>query len=329
MGTDGIVARPLLGSPRPMRVLAAAAAVFLALSGALAAAERTAGSEDAPCRDEWTSEPAADVSATLTSEGTAVDDALAADEPADETAEKPPGLLKMALDDALHVLSAPIHWSVHEWALAAASIGTIAALGELGDVHLREAVLKNKSGTLDDLTKVVEPFGAEYGWAVVGAYGIVGFVFKDRDAQEIAFDAAMSGLLAGGITDGLKVIVGRARPGEDLGAAHFDPFGGDKSFPSGHATTAFAIGSVIAAHSDQAWVKVSAYSIASLVAFSRVYHDAHWSSDVAAGALIGTVVGETVVRFNRTLRARGVKVAAYAAPIYGDGRRGAMLVLVF
>jgi len=311
-----------------MRAPVVAAVAFLALSAVLTADERAATVEEAPCHEDWTAGPGEALAGGLIVEQAALSDAQEAAE-SDETAEKPPGLLKMALDDAVHVLSAPIHWSAHEWVLAAASIGTIAALGELGDVHLREAVLKNKSGTLDDLTKVVEPFGSEYGWAVVGAYGIVGFVFKDRDAQEIAFDAAMAGLLSGGITDGLKVIVGRARPGEDLGAAHFDPFGGDKSFPSGHATTAFAIGSVIAAHSDQAWVKVSAYSIASLVAFSRVYHDAHWTSDVAAGALIGTVVGETVVRFNRTLRARGAKVAAYAAPIYGDGRRGAMLVLVF
>jgi len=268
----------------------------------------------------------------------AVDAEAAPVEPNAEAAASPePGMpgdvgeiAKIGVKDAVYVLSAPIHWSPKEWLIAAASIGTIAALGELGDVHLRQAVLKNKSGVLDDLTKVVEPFGTYYGWAVVGAYGVVGFVFKDTDAQNIAFDAAMSGLLSGGITDGLKIIVGRARPEQNLGAAHFDPFGGDKSFPSGHATTAFAIGSVIAAHSDQAWVKIAAYSIASLVAFARVYHDAHWSSDVAAGALIGTVVGESVVRVNNRLRAEGSKVSAFAAPIYGsDGRRGAALVIVF
>jgi len=131
---------------------------------------------------------------------------------------------------------------------------------------------------------------------------------------------------SGGLVDsGVKILVNRPRPHVDHPVQ--TAFG--KSFPSGHSTTAFAIGSVIAAHSDQAWVKVSAYSIASLVAFSRVYHDEHWTSDVAAGALLGTLVGESVVRLNRLVRARGGKVAAYAAPIVGDGRRGAVLVLVF
>jgi membrane-associated phospholipid phosphatase len=314
-------------APGPLVVRTALAAALLTLGLVRFAAAGTGEAEEGPCFE---------TSLTETSVAMVATDAALSDEGAEVAAHEPgmpskPGdVLKMALDDAVHVLSAPIHWNLNQWMLAAASIGTVAALGELGDVHLRAAVLKNKSGVLDDLTKVVEPFGTEYGWAVVGAYGIVGFVFKDTDSQNIAFDAAMAGLLSGGITDGLKVIVGRARPYQEQGAASFDPFGGDKSFPSGHATTAFAIGSVIAAHSDQAWVKISAYSIASLVAFSRVYHDAHWSSDVAAGALIGTVVGETVVRFNNGLRAKGSKVSAFATPIYGtDGRRGAALVVVF
>jgi membrane-associated phospholipid phosphatase len=311
-----------------MRTAVASAVLLLALSNAAAAAE-AADADDAPCHEELAGVELIDVPVSPGLE-TGIRDALEAPPDSGTPPQKPVEILTLALADAGHVLAAPIHWSLGQWALAAASIGTVALLGELGDVHLREAVLKNKSGVLDDLTKVVEPFGSEYGWAVVGVYAAYGLVFKDKDSQNIAFDALMSGLLAGGITDGLKVIVGRARPYQELGAASFDPFGGDKSFPSGHATTAFAIGSVIAAHSDELWVKISAYSIASLVAFARVYHDAHWSSDVAAGALIGTVVGETVVRFNNQQRTAGSKVSVSAAPIYGtDGRRGAMLVVVF
>jgi membrane-associated phospholipid phosphatase len=303
-----------------MRTAIAALALGLAAGAVNAAAETPPAprDDDAPCREDFATPVAFDLSA--------------ADDPVSEetkNVEKPLGLFATALADAVHVLSAPIHWNLAEWGVAAASIGTIAVLGELGDVHLRYAVQKNKNGVLDDLTKVVEPFGTRYGWAVVGVYGAVGFVFRDQEAKDIAFDAAMSALLSGAMTDGLKIIVGRARPEQNLGAAHFDPFGGDKSFPSGHATTAFAIGSVIAAHSNQAWVKASAYSLASLVAFSRVYHDAHWSSDVAGGALIGTVVGETVVRLNKMIRSRGAKVSVYAAPVLGTDRRGAVLVLVF
>jgi membrane-associated phospholipid phosphatase len=311
-----------------MRIPAVGVLLMLACAAALRADDASAAApEDAsaagPCVEAF-DEAGVEGAASLAS-----DEPVSPDAGTESKVDTPAGWLGLALQDAAYVLSAPIHWDLKEWGLAAASIGTVALLGELGDVHLRNAVQKNRSGVLDDLAKVVEPFGTGYGWAVVGAYGVVGFAFHDQEAKDTAFDAAMSALLSGAITDGLKIIVGRARPEQNHGAAHFDPFGGDKSFPSGHATTAFAIGSVIAAHSDQAWVKASAYSIAGLVAFARVYHDAHWTSDVAAGALIGTAVGETIVRLNRLVRARGSKAALYAAPIVGDGRRGAVLVLVF
>ena len=97
-----------------------------------------------------------------------------------------------------------------------------------------------------------------------------------------------------------------------MSSTSFHPFSGsDNSFPSGHATQAFAVASVISAHSDQVWVSVTAYTIAGLVGFSRIYHNAHWTSDVTAGALIGTFVGRGVVALNKRLRAgdKTVRVA--------------------
>ena len=49
------------------------------------------------------------------------------------------------------------------------------------------------------------------------------------------------------ITPVIKKVVGRARPDEELGPTHFDPFSDDQSFPSGEATQAVAIAGVIAA----------------------------------------------------------------------------------
>jgi membrane-associated phospholipid phosphatase len=40
------------------------------------------------------------------------------------------------------------------------------------------------------------------------------------------------------------------------------------------------------------------YGAATLVGLSRMYNNAHWASDVAVGAAIGTFAGIKIVRYN-------------------------------
>ena len=66
--------------------------------------------------------------------------------------------------------------------------------------------------------------------------------------------------------------------------------------PSGHATVAFAVSSVLAERIDNLYASIGLYSIASVTAISRLYHNRHWLSDVAVAATIGTATGLFVVR---------------------------------
>lgn len=247
-----------------------------------------------------------------------------------ETQASPPGIGTIALKDAGYVLGSPIRWNGKSWLAFTGAAAGVVALGFAFDVPARNKTQSHQTAALDDLTKVFEPFGQEYSLAVIGAYGIAGFVFRDPDARDIAVDAAMASILASGIiTPVLKQLIGRSRPDEELGSTSFHPFSGDTAFPSGHATQAFAVASVISAHSDEVWVSVAAYTVAGLVGFSRIYHDRHWSSDVAAGAVIGTAVGRGIVAFNRKLRAGGGRVHVGFAPILGGGERGGGIVIQY
>src|SRR5262249_55011416 len=197
----------------------------------------------------------------------------------------------MALKDTVSVLGAPFHWTAKNWLVFGGVAAGVVAVGFAFDYPMRNKTQAHQTQALDDMTRIVEPFGAGYSWAVIGAYGIAGFVFHAPDAKNIFFDSVMASILASGIiTPTLKFVIGRDRPSESTSSTVFHPFqGSDNAFPSGHATQAFAVASVISAHSDQVWVSVTAYTIAGLGGFSRIYHNAHWTSDVTAGALVGAL----------------------------------------
>lgn len=96
-----------------------------------------------------------------------------------------------------------------------------------------------------------------------------------------------------------KRLIGRARPVhlDELGTLSFHPFTLDWSlagFPSGHATTAFALAVTLTALLGRHW-RWPLLIFASLVALSRIVTGMHYLTDVVAGAALGTF-GAILVR---------------------------------
>jgi undecaprenyl-diphosphatase len=94
----------------------------------------------------------------------------------------------------------------------------------------------------------------------------------------------------------LKVLVDRERP--DAGALIDLPE--SASFPSGHATTAFAAAVALSLLVPR-W-RWWALPLAAVVAYSRVYLGVHYWSDIVAGAVIGAAVAWWVVAVVRRRR---------------------------
>jgi undecaprenyl-diphosphatase len=72
------------------------------------------------------------------------------------------------------------------------------------------------------------------------------------------------------------------------------------SFPSGHATVAFACATVLALAVPR--LALPLYVLAALVAFSRVYVGVHYPLDVLAGAVLGVALALLVRGIGRFLR---------------------------
>jgi membrane-associated phospholipid phosphatase len=142
----------------------------------------------------------------------------------------------------------------------------------------------------------VSQLGAAYTLAgAAGATYLIGRVTDNNHAKE----TGLLGLEAIGhsqlLVFGLKQITNRERPlDHDQGGGFWE--GGD-SFPSGHATTSFALATVFAyEYRNHIAVPITAYSIASLVAASRVSARRHWLSDIFVGGSLGFLIGRYVYK---------------------------------
>jgi membrane-associated phospholipid phosphatase len=101
------------------------------------------------------------------------------------------------------------------------------------------------------------------------------------------------------VTEVIKWCVGRGRPfvGGEANVFNFSHFAGTpaySSFPSGHATTAFALAFAVAAVWPGSRMAMVVYAL--IIAATRLVLLAHHPSDVVAGALVG-VIGAMFVRY--------------------------------
>lgn len=166
---------------------------------------------------------------------------------------------------------------------------------------------RQQSSFLDHGASAVMPFGSAVPLvAAAAAYG-VGRLTDHPTLADIALHTGEAMAGAGATTLFLKVLVTRIRPYVQPHDPHAffkgRPFAGShESFPSGHATVAFALAGALTEETALHWpgrqrvVAPILYAVATGVAFARVYRDRHWASDVVGGAVVGTLVSRRVVR---------------------------------
>ncbi|HLH05427.1 MAG TPA: phosphatase PAP2 family protein [Bryobacteraceae bacterium] len=206
------------------------------------------------------------------------------------------------LNDQKHVIAFPWqlvrhgnHWKA-TLVLSAATAGLIAL-----DAH--DAPYFRRTGRFDEFNEIASATNtaglliavpvADYAWSAqtrntYGKQTVFLAVEAMADAQIAAF--------------GLQMVTRRLRPADvapygDFGNTWFraDPLA-RKSFPSGHAITAFALADVFSErYASHRWVPWVAYGLAGTIAFSRITTQGHFPSDVVAGAALGTILSHYLV----------------------------------
>jgi membrane-associated phospholipid phosphatase len=188
------------------------------------------------------------------------------------------------------------------WYEAALVVGGVAALTLL-DETIQQHVQESRSETLTNIADFFRQGGEPvvYAGVSLGVLG-VGLLADNADIKRAGGRVVASLVGSTVVMQSLKWLVGRSRPNENVGAFQFHPFTSRKdtaglqargAMPSGHAAIAFTIASSLADDFPLP-VDIVLYALATGTAYSRVYHNRHWLSDVVMGAVVGITTSKLV-----------------------------------
>ncbi len=204
----------------------------------------------------------------------------------------------------------------HRTTSAAVGILAGAATISLFDGSIADEVREFRASSgpgMQHVSLLTSSIGGYLPLAAGGTLAVTGWAFHNDFTKHLGVDVTRAVVTSGVITAAIKGTVGRARPRSmpedpDMFYPGRGFFNNDRaSFPSGHTSAAFAGASVLALELSKAhprhsrWIALGLYGAATAVGFSRMYENAHWASDVFAGAAIGTLSGYHVAHRRLTV----------------------------
>ncbi|HKT73396.1 MAG TPA: phosphatase PAP2 family protein [Steroidobacteraceae bacterium] len=181
-------------------------------------------------------------------------------------------------------VTAPARWDAWDWTYFAGSVAAV-GLAHHFDTRVRNHFVAGSSTALStknqhDLQDAVPTALA------LGGTWVYANMLDDVSGRRETWTMVEAAVLSSAQTYALKYVAGRERPDETDNPNRWRKSG--SSFPSLHASAAFAVGTVLAESGGDRWIRRAlGYGLASLTAYERLKHNAHWLSDVVAGAALG------------------------------------------
>lgn len=221
-----------------------------------------------------------------------------------------------ALEDAKLYFTSPLRWDARDWLEFGGTLVALGAVHEFDD-DVRDHFVGNSADGLDGKDRNSSEDALPTAVLLAGTWLLAGLSDSPGGWRELGSMVEAAAFTAVS-TEVLKFSLGRQRPDETT-----DPdswFAAGDSFPSMHASLAFAVGTVFAESGNDRyrWLRrVLGYGVAGATAYARLDHNAHWASDVAAGAALGLATARFTI--NRREGGAGKVTPVTVRPVEGGG----------
>ena len=156
------------------------------------------------------------------------------------------------------------------------------------DINTLRDINVNRNTSLDPTFKVVTHSVLPVSVATPILIYTVGLIKKDSSIKNKALFIGETVLVSAFITTALKYSIKRERPFNTYTDIQNVTAAPGYSFPSGHTSTAFATATSLSMEYPKWYVIAPSFVWASAVGYSRMHLGAHYPSDVAVGAIIGS-----------------------------------------
>lgn len=200
--------------------------------------------------------------------------------------------------ETMDFFNKPVKWNGKDFLTLAAVMGGTFAVLQF-DESVRDEMLKDREYVGSLPLEIGRCWGEPVTSILLSSVFLFHGIANDNTAnKKLGFEIGQSFLYTGITTGILKILFSRSRPYTGRGSFSFDPINltGDNywSLPSGHTSLAFSLSTIISANLKNDLFKAAVFIPSFVTAFSRVYYNMHWASDVFLGALVGYFIGQFV-----------------------------------
>jgi hypothetical protein len=198
--------------------------------------------------------------------------------------------------DLRDILSSPLRLTPKGTAITGLTLlGTLYLLNE--DEEYLSDIADTRRESSDDTFDRLRVLGRNVPSTAAGLY-LMGYFFDSKTLKSNSLESLEAVAITALITAGSGYVIGHKGPQDSLDSDEFEPVSKFRSMPDMDSSLIFSIASVYA-YEKPVLESLLYYGIATGTAYSRLYFQEAWPSDVFLGSILGTAIGRTVASRSR------------------------------